>query len=124
MWNDLLDYRSLTPCRPRLSPPRYSWTLEATADAATPTSLTVKIKHPPEGGPFDRYIVAVCRKPQSGAPKWDQCPSSTCLPSQASSCTIAGLAPNTAYVLSAVAWAGETASSRSDVLAASTPPYP
>lgn len=91
-----------------------SWSVAVNADSITQTSATVKITPPSGGGPFVKYVLAVCPKPQSGAPNWDACPQTNCQPNQVAACPIAGLAAGPAYLVSGVAFtADDVASARS-----------
>lgn len=56
----------------------------------TQTTTTIKVT-PPEGGPFDKFILTVCRV---GAQPAD-CKDVTCLPDKVAACPITGLTDNT-----------------------------
>lgn len=95
------------------SRPCCSWSVEASSGAVTQTTATVKINPPPEGGPYDSFVLYVCRKPLTGTPNWDTCPTTTCLPSQVNGCVVSGLDARTNYTMTAIAVNGETSSIRS-----------
>lgn len=99
--------------------------MEVDIDSITQTSASVKITPPSEGGPFVRYVLAVCPKPRSGAPNWDACPPTSCQPNEVEACPITGLAAGTSYVVSGVAFTAEdVATIRSAADEFATRPWP
>lgn len=87
--------------------------------ATTQTSTTVKLT-PPDGGPFDKFILTVCRV---GAQPAD-CKDFTCAPAQVAACPITGLTDNTSYTVTAVAVKGADTSAAGGPDTFSTLPYP
>ena len=90
-----------------------SWSVAVVAESETQSSAEIRINPPSEGGPFAKFVLSVCPKPARGAPNWDACPQTTCLPAQAAACPISGLAANSDYTVSAMAYAGDTTTIRS-----------
>lgn len=86
------------------------------------TTTTVKITPPVSGGPFDKFVVAVC--PAGTNPNWASCPLFECSPAQIAACPITGLTPATDYQVSVVAVAGAQISQRSNIAPFTTLPWP
>lgn len=87
----------------------------------TRTSASIQITPPAEGGPFDQFLLAVCPPPKSGAPAWDAAPQVTCAPSHVAGCLVSGLAENSSYVVSGVAYTADgVASARSSAASFNT----
>lgn len=103
---------SLLPSAP-ICPTPCSWSVAVNAASITQTAATVRMSAPSVGGPFDKFVLAVCRKPASGAVNWAVCPQSTCLAAQAAACPITGLSANSSFAVSAVAYSGTTPTIRS-----------
>ena len=100
------------------------WTVAVNSAATTQTSTTVKITPPAQGRPFERFVLAVCPKPASGAPDWPSCPQVVCLPAQATACPVGGLAASTSYAVSALAVSSTTIAQRSAASDFATLPWP
>ncbi|KAI7845333.1 hypothetical protein COHA_001174 [Chlorella ohadii] len=95
------------------TPGAIPWSVAVVAESETQSSAEIRINPPSEGGPFAKFVLSVCPKPARGAPNWDACPQTTCLPAQAAACPISGLAANSDYTVSAMAYAGDTTTIRS-----------
>lgn len=123
---DALHTAACCPTSTPLQSSHYrSPSIEVPTQSITPTGATAKMSANAKGGPYERFVLAVCPKPASGAPNWDKCPSTTCLLAQAAACPIGNLSPGRKYTVSAVAYtADDTASGRSAAVDFTTQPWP
>ncbi len=102
-----------------------SWSVAVVAESETQNSAEIRINPPSEGGPFAKFVLAVCPKPRSGAPNWDACPQVQCTTSQVAACPVSGLSANTAYIVSGIAFtADDVATIRSAANDFTTLPWP
>lgn len=100
------------------------WAVTVNGAATTQTSTTVKITPPTQGGPFERFVLALCPKPASSTPDWPSCPQVICLPAQAAACPVSGLTASKGYTVSALAVSSTTIAQRSAASDFATLPWP